>query len=129
MHKAAGKFTVTLEPLARETHGDATIGRMTLAKTFDGDLVGRSEGQMLTAMTPVKGSAAYVAVEWFQGALNGRQGGFALVHRGVMTAGDQQLMITIVPDSGSGELLGVAGSLSIDIREGQHFYALDYELP
>jgi hypothetical protein len=129
MQRAVGRFTVSIEPADQVECDGATLGRMQLAKAFEGDLVGRSEGQMLTAMTPVKGSAAYVAAEWFSGALNGRHGGFALIHRGVMSAGDQELVITIVPDSGSGELSGISGSLSIDIRDGQHFYTLDHVLP
>ena len=118
-----------MEPLDQAESEGTTIGRMKLAKSFAGGLVGRSEGQMLTAMTPVKGSAAYVATEWFSGSLDDRQGGFALVHRGVMSAGDQQLMITIVPDSGTGALNGIGGSLSIDVRDGEHYYTLDFELP
>lgn len=128
MPQAVGTFTVSIEPLEQATGEGPAIGRMKLTKSFAGDLLGRSEGQMLTALTPVKGSAAYVAAEWFVGSLDGRQGSFALVHRGVMSAADQQLMITIVPDSGAGALSGIAGSLSIDIRDGQHYYTLDYEL-
>ena len=129
MPRAVGTFTVSMDPLDQTENEGVTIGRMKLAKSFEGELVGRSAGQMLTAMSPVKGSAAYVATEWFSGSLFGRQGGFALVHRGVMSSGDQQLMITIVPDSGTGALSGIGGSLSIDIRDGQHYYTLDYELP
>jgi len=101
---------------------------MTLDKRFHGDLVGTSRGQMLTAGTDVKGSAGYVAVERVTGALQGRSGTFALQHSGTMTRGAPELTITVVPDSGTGELAGLEGKMAIRIEGGQHFYDLEYTL-
>ncbi|WP_202795549.1 DUF3224 domain-containing protein [Rhodospirillum centenum] len=132
--RASGGFEVTLTPQATGEAGGgsgegAKLGRMILDKRFQGDLEGTSEGEMLTAMAPVQGSAAYVAVERFSGTLHGRSGGFALVHRGVMDRGGQSLSITIVPDSGTGALTGIRGVMGISIAEGRHSYTLDYSLP
>ncbi|MBB4659183.1 DUF3224 domain-containing protein [Parvularcula dongshanensis] len=129
MDQARGTFSVSMEPVEENEGEGATLGRMTLSKTFEGDLAGRSEGQMLTAMTPVQGSAAYVAIERFEGSLGGRSGGFALSHRGVMSAAGQDLVIGIVPDSGSGDLSGIKGTMDIEVSGGQHAYTLDYDLP
>ena len=102
---------------------------MSLHKVFEGDLAGEAHGQMLAAMTGVAGSAAYVALDRFEGSLDGRHGGFSLQHRGVMDRGAPDLSVTIVPDSGTGELEGISGSLGIRIENGAHFYDLDYRLP
>lgn len=88
---------------------------------------------MLAAVGAVKGSAAYVAVERVVGTLAGRSGSFALIHRGVMQGGQQALLVTVVPDSGTGQLAGLSGvlsgALSIERRDGQHHYRFDYTLP
>lgn len=126
---ATGTFQVKLVPMAEDEDGEPTVGRMSLAKTFVGDLEGTSKGQMLTMLTEVKDSAGYVAVERFHGHLHGRAGAFALQHSGVMTRGKAQLVITVVPDSGTGELVGLTGSLTITITAGKHFYEFDYALP
>jgi hypothetical protein len=84
---------------------------------------------MLTAMTAVKGSAGYVAVERVQGAVHGRTGSFALLHTGVMARGEQRLTISVVPDSGTGDLAGLAGKMTIVIADGKHSYEFEYELP
>jgi hypothetical protein len=99
---------------------------MSLDKQFQGDLEGTSKGQMLAVGTDVKGSAGYVAIERVTGALHGRSGTFALQHSGTMTRGAPQLDISVVPDSGTGELVGLAGKMSINIVEGKHFYDFDY---
>jgi hypothetical protein len=101
---------------------------MSIDKTYSGDLVGKGVGRMLSAMTEVKGSAGYVAIERVSGTLHGRTGSFVLQHSGTMSRGAQQLVITIVPDSGTGELAGITGSKMIRIVEGKHFYDMDYEL-
>ena len=98
--------------------------RMSLDKQFQGDLEGTGRGEMLTALTDVKGSAGYVAIERVTGTLHGRRGSFALLHRGIMSRGVQDLAITVVPDSGAGQLAGLAGKLDIKIVEGKHFYDL-----
>jgi hypothetical protein len=99
-------------------------------KQYHGDLEGTGLGQMLAGMAAeVKDSGAYVAIERVRGTLQGRTGSFAVHHRGVMTRGAQDLAITIVPDSGTGGLAGITGTMTIDIRDGKHFYGIDYLLP
>ena len=128
--QATGTFEVTLEPQgAPDAASGTSLGRMTLAKHFDGDLVGDGRGQMLTAMTSTDGSAGYVAMERVTGTLHGRSGSFALQHSGTMNRGTQQLVITVVPDSGAGALAGITGTLAIEIADGVHHYRFDYALP
>ena len=79
-------------------------------------------------MTEVKGSGGYVAIERVSGTLEGRKGSFVLIHRGIMTGGEQELSLTVVPDSGSGELVGLAGKMDIKITDGKHFYEFEYTL-
>jgi hypothetical protein len=125
--QARGTFEVTMSPAAP---GDAAanprVGRVSLTKKFHGDLEGFSTVEMLTAMTEVKGSAGYVAIENVSGALGGRAGAFVLQHSGTMARGQGALTITVVPDSGTAALLGLAGTMTIEIVEGKHFYAFDY---
>jgi flagellar basal body rod protein FlgG len=128
MKHARGTFEVKLTPRTDEQAGDPTVGRMSIEKEFQGDLKATSKGQMLTAMTDVKGSAGYVAMERVDGTLDGRSGSFALQHSGTMTRGEGQLTITVVPDSGTGELAGLSGKMSINIVEGQHSYDFEYAL-
>ena len=129
MH-ARGTFEVKMIPQpAQDGVGDPGIGRMSLDKQFHGDLEATGKGQMLAAGTDVPGSAGYVALERISGTLHGRRGAFALQHSGTMTRGAPQLVITVVPDSGAGDLLGLAGTLSITVTEGQHGYDLEYTLP
>ena len=129
MPHASGTFEVKITPQPRDEYADgATLGRMTIDKHFRGDLTGSSRGQMLTAGTPVKGSAGYVAIEQVTGTLAGRAGTFILQHSGTMTRGAPALTLTVVPDSGSGELTGLAGTMQIDIAAGAHAYRFDYEL-
>jgi hypothetical protein len=126
---ASGTFDVKIAPLADEHVGDPTVGRMSIEKVFHGDLDGTSLGQMLAAMTDVKDSAGYVAIERVRGSLHGRRGTFALQHAGTMNRGVPGLVITVVPDSGTDQLAGLAGTMTIDIRDGKHFYTFDYTLP
>ncbi|MGH8157106.1 MAG: DUF3224 domain-containing protein [Rhodanobacter sp.] len=129
MH-AHGRFEVKMTPQpAQEGIGDASIGRMALDKQYHGDLEASGKGQMLAIRTAVEGSAGYVALERVSGTLSGRSGAFALQHSGTMTRGAPQLIITVVPDSGSDELQGLAGTLVITISDGQHFYDFEYTLP
>jgi hypothetical protein len=128
--KASGTFDVKMSPQPQDDKvGDPTVGRMSLEKTFHGDLEGTSKGQMLTGGTDVEGSGVYVAIERVTGTLRGRRGTFALHHTGVMTRGTPQLTITVVPDSGTGELVGLAGKLGITIADGKHSYDFEYTLP
>src|SRR3954471_4962149 len=126
--RATGAFDVTLAALDHSA-GDPGLGRMSLDKAFHGDLEATSKGEMLTAGTAVNGSAAYVAIERITGTLQGKAGSFAAHHTGVMTRGAPSLTVTIVPDSGTGALTGIAGTIGIRIVDGKHFYDLDYSLP
>jgi hypothetical protein len=125
---ASGTFEVKLNPQADDKVGDSTVGRMSIDKQFHGDLEATSKGQMLSAMTDITGSAGYVAIEWVSGKLHGHSGTFALQHSATMTRGAPQLTITVVPDSGTGELVGLAGKMTINIVDGKHFYDFEYTL-
>jgi len=126
---ATGPFDVKLAPLAVEPGMEDTgIGRMSLDKQFHGDLEATSKGQMTSSMGNVKGSAGYVAMEKVRGTLHGRSGTFVLQHFGLMTRGEGQLTVSVVPDSGTDELAGLAGSMKIIIEGGKHSYAFDYTL-
>lgn len=128
--RAAGTFEVTVKPVADDHLDGGALARMTLDKVYHGDLEATAVGQMLTGMSPTeKTSGVYVAVERVTGALEGRRGTFMLHHTGVMDRGAQKLTITVVPDSGTGELTGLSGTLAIDIRDGKHFYTFDYRIP
>jgi len=127
---ATGTFDVKLTPQTPEDKtDDGTLARMTIDKQIHGDLEATSKGQMLTAGTPVKGSAGYVAIERVSGALRGRTGSFILQHTGTMNRGTPQLSITVVPDSGTGQLVGLTGTISIQITDGKHSYDFAYTLP
>lgn len=127
--RATGSFDVTITPAADDKAEGSTLGRASLEKQLHGDLSGTSKGEMLTALTSVKGSAGYVAIERVTGALHGRTGTFVLQHSGTMTRGAQQLSLTVVPDSGTGELVGLSGTMKIVIADGRHSYEFDYTLP
>ncbi len=101
---------------------------MSIDKKFSGDLEGTSKGEMLSAMTAVKGSAGYVALERVRGTLHGRSGSFVLQHSGTMTRGVPELTVTVVPDSGVDQLEGLKGKMTIKIEGGRHFYEFEYEL-
>lgn len=127
--RAIGPFEVKLTPQGPEEEGGGSaIGRMLLHKTFHGDLDAVSRGQMLAAGTSVKGSAGYVAIERVEGSLHGRPGTFVLQHRGVMTRGTPELSVTVVPDSGTGELEGLDARMEIVIEGGRHSYVFDYSI-
>jgi hypothetical protein len=127
--RASGSFEVKVTPVAGADTG-AAAARLSLAKTFAGDLVGTSRGDMWTADTAVEGSAGYVAIEKVEGALRGRSGSFKLLHQGTMRRGsDFQLRIVVVPESGTDQLTGLAGTMSIRIEGKAHYYDFDYTLP
>ena len=128
MH-ASGPFDVKLTPQPAEPDIDGGLARMALDKTFHGDLDATSKGTMLSAMTDVKGSAGYVALERVTGTLHGRRGSFVLQHSGTMDRGAPTLTISVVPDSGTDELAGLSGTMAIVIARGTHNYGFDYELP
>ena len=127
--RASGTFEVKLSPLATADQAEGLpLGRMAIDKQFHGDLEATSNGEMLTAGTSVKGSAGYVAIERVTGTLHGRSGSFVLQHSGIMTRGAPQLTITVVPDSGTDELAGLAGRMTIEIDAGKHSYGFEYTL-
>ncbi len=131
MMHAKGDFEVklTLQPAAPGIE-TANLGRQTIDKRFHGDLDGTSLGEMLAVMTETKGSAGYVALERVTGTLHGKHGSFVFQHSGTMHRGAPQLSVTVVPDSGTGELVGLSGSLMIHIDSaGNHSYTFDYTLP
>jgi hypothetical protein len=128
MH-AAGIFTVTIAPLAMdEKTADSSLGRMSIDKQFQSALEATSKGEMLTAGTSVKGSAGYVAVERVTGTLEGRRGSFTLQHTVTLTPGAPQLSITVVPDSGTGDLIGLTDAMTTTIADGKHSYNFAYML-
>ena len=125
--KGSFEVKVTTEPPIEDIDG-VTIARTTVDKTFAGPLDATSKVHMLGVQTKVKGSAAYAAVERVQGALEGRRGSFVVVHAASMQGGKFELRLPIAPDSGTGELSGIAGQMTIEIVEGKHLYTIDYRL-
>ena len=128
--QASGTFDVTLTPQAPDDNvADQPVGRMSIDKQFHGDLDAISKGHMLAAGTGVKDSAGYVAIERVSGTLHGRSGTFVLQHSGTMARGVGRLSVTVVPDSGTGQLEGLAGTMAIVITDGEHLYEFEYTLP
>jgi hypothetical protein len=130
MIKATGTFDVKITPQASDLAPEGpNLGRMSLDKQFQGDLAGAAKGEMITAAgIAVKESAAYSAVERVTGTLHGKPGSFALQHTGIMNRGTPSLNVTVVPDSGTGELTGLTGKMEIIIEGKLHKYVLDYEI-
>jgi len=127
---ASGSFEIKMAPQPITEEEKKTIAvRMTSDKQFHGDLEGTSTGEMLGVFTAVKDSAGYVALERVSGKLKGRTGTFILQHSSTMARGAQQQSIMVVPDSGTDQLAGLAGSMIIKITDGKHFYEFDYTLP
>ena len=126
-NRAVGDFDVKVLPQAADS-GFEAVGRMLLDKQFHGDLEAVSKGQMLAAMTTVQGSAGYVAIEQVSGKLKGRTGTFLLQHNGTMNRGEPQLSVTVVPDSGTGELVGLSGKMDILNEGGKHSYVFEYAI-
>ena len=126
--KISGKFTVDVKPLNAYANGrnGVQLGRMSIDKRFSGVLDAVSKGEMLSAMTPVKGSAGYVAIEQVSGTLDGKEGSFVLQHFGTMDKDKDRLILEVVPDSGTDQLTGLSGSMRIRIEGGQHFYDFDF---
>jgi len=125
-NRATGTFEVKLNPQDEES----SVGRMTIDKQFQGDLMGTSKGQMLMAGSEsVQGSAGYVAIEKVTGTLNGRRGTFYLQHNATMNRGVGELNIIVIPDTGADELTGLSGRMNIVIEGGKHSYEFDYEMP
>lgn len=130
MHQATGPFEVKLAPQKPDSPQAeaAALGRMSMDKQFHGDLEATSQGEMLSVLDREKGSGGYVALERVTGTLRGKNGSFVLQHNATMTRGEPQMDIIVVPDSGTGELTGLSGSMGIRIDGGKHYYDLDYAL-
>ena len=128
---AKGSFDVKVTPMpAEDKVGDPTIGRLSLDKTWSGDLAGTSKGQMLGSQSETeKGSGGYVAMERFTGTLQGKKGSFSLQHHGTMGGGKFDINVYVVPGSGTGELAGISGTLKIIIEGAKHSYEFEYSLP
>lgn len=127
--KIRGEFDVKMVPQSGDAGLGEGIGRLGLDKVFRGALDATSKGQMLAFRTPVEGSAGYVAMERVDGTLAGRRGTFVLQHSGTMDRGAQHLDLAVLPDSGTGELAGLRGTMQIEIAEGKHYYVFEYSLP
>lgn len=126
MSSATGTFQFKLNP--QVTEGDARLGRLSIEKHFQGELEATSKGEMLTGGMPAKGSAGYVAMELVTGKLHGRSGSFILQHTGTMDRGKSSLSVTVVPDSGTEELIGLTGNMAINIADGKHSYDFEYSI-
>ena len=125
---ATGPFDVKMTP-QDDKAGDG-IARMLVDKQYHGDLEGTAKGQMLTGGITADKSGAYVAIEKFTGTLHGRSGSFVLHHTGIMTRGTPDLTILVAPDSGTGQLAGITGKMTINIAaDGKHSYDFEYTLP
>jgi hypothetical protein len=128
--QATGPFDVKLVPQPpAQGIESANLGRQTIDKQFHGDLEATSLGEMIAAMSSVRGSAGYVAMERVTGVLHGKRGTFVLQHTGIMNRGVPGLVITVVPDSGTDALTGLTGTMDIQIEQGKHAYVFDYDLP
>lgn len=129
-HEATGGFEVTLHPEGEPGGADGIrLGRMRLDKRYGGGLQAVARGHMLTAVSPVDGSAAYTAIEQVSGSLEGREGSFVLAHFGTLDRGVAGLEVRIVPDSGAGGLAGIRGRMEIDAGADGHRYRLVYSFP
>ena len=129
-HHTTGSFEPGVKALPPDFPAVPSLGRMTINKQLHGGIEGVGTGEMLTAMSETKGSAGYVAVEQVTGKVDGLTGSFSLIHMGIMDRGKPTLTVTVVPDSGTGELAGIAGTFMIHIAaDGKHTYDFDYTLP
>lgn len=120
-----GEFEVQFSP---QTEDEINVGRMLISKTYRGGLDGSGQGQMLSKLTAIAGSAGYVAIEEFNGSIQGKKGSFTLQHTGLMNRGTPSLEVIVVPDSGTGELEGISGTMQITVAEGKHSYEFEYTI-
>ena len=122
---ATGEFEIQMSP---QTEDEINVGRMLINKTYRGDLDGSGQGQMLSKRTATEGSAGYVAIEEFNGNIQGKKGSFTLQHTGIMNRGEPSLKVIIIPDSGTEELEGISGTMQINVAEGKHLYEFEYTI-
>ena len=125
---ARGTFEVKMTPQPQDDGAGGGFDRLFGDKQFHGELDAVSKGQMLAARTAVEGSSGYVALELVTGKLNGRRGSFVLQHKGTMSKGVYNMNVTVIPDSGTDELIGIAGTMTIIIEGGKHSYNFEYSL-
>jgi hypothetical protein len=130
MIHAIGTFDIKITPQKPDNPEaeHSSVGRMSIDKQFHGGLEGISKGEMLATMSSVQGSAGYVAMEQVTGVLDGKHGSFVLQHFGVMDKGKASLNVSVVPDSGTGELVGLSGTMTIDVSGGKHSYNFEYTI-
>lgn len=130
MPLATGAFSVNLTPVSTDKTltTPAQFARMTIEKSFEGELNAKSLGEMLSCRLESLTSAGYVAIEQVTGILAGKSGSFVLQHYGVMSSEGQHLTLEVLPDSGTGELEGLTGEMTINIVDGQHSYEFNYQL-
>jgi hypothetical protein len=130
-HSVTGPFDVQLAPQSLSGVADKSgLGRMSLDKRFHGALEAASTGEMLAFRSATPGSGGYVAMETVRGTLAGRAGSFMLQHSSTMTRGEPAQSITVVPDSGTDGLAGLAGRMVVEIAPGgAHSYHFEYSLP
>jgi hypothetical protein len=130
VHQVTGSFEVKVAPQKPDNPQAeaAGLGRMSLDKQFHGQLEATSQGEMLSLLDRDKGSGGYVAMERVTGTLDGKSGSFVLQHNATMNRGKPDLNVIVVPDSGTGELTGISGSMKIRIESGKHFYDFDYKI-
>lgn len=130
MDHATGSFEVKLAPQKPDNPQAeaAGLGRMSIDKQFDGDLEATSQGEMLSVLDRSLGSGGYVALERVTGRLQGREGSFVLQHDATMNRSAAKMEIFVVPDTGTGQLTGISGSMTISIEGGKHFYHFEYAL-
>lgn len=128
--KISGNFDVKLQPLDfyAQAKDGVNLGRMSIDKSFYGELEASSKGEMLSAMTATEGSAGYVAIEQVTGSLSGKNGSFVLQHYGIMERGKDHLVLEVIPDSAAGDLAGLSGKMTITIEDGKHFYEFEYQI-
>ena len=125
---ARGTFEVKMTPQPQDDGAGGGFDRLFGEKQFHGELDAASKGQMLAARTAVEGSAGYVALELVTGKLNGRRGSFVLQHKGTMSKGVYNMNVTVIPDSGTDELVGITGTMTIIIEGSKHSYNFEYTL-
>ena len=129
-YRAKGSFEVKVTPATIDPQETIASARLTADKEYRGDLVGTARGEMWTVDTGVEGSGGYVAIERVDGSLDGRRGRFVLLHQGTMRrGGDFRMRLVVVPDSGTDELVGLSGTVTILLVDGRHDYEMEYELP
>jgi hypothetical protein len=126
MPQARGTFSVQLTPAVDDYLAQTPINRLTLTKQFEGDLQANSTGEMLSSMGMHPESAGYVVIEQVRGSLEGKEGTFVLQHYGIMNRAKSLLYLTVIPDSGTGDLQGLSGSMNIIVDNGEHRYEFDY---